>query len=233
LLAISRSASCSGVGSNPSIFAAFASRRPGDAQPLQQEPADLGGGDGRMIFRLPRKDVREAELVQRAEDRAPRDAHVQIGTDDPFPLPLLEDVADDLEVFEELHRRIVLQELGALPELHLDDLDEPGLALQQVHVVFDEDPELLDGVPAGADPPAHVRHHLPHLLLEEGDQQVVLVLEVEVDGAVRHPGGTGDLGHLRVEESLSGEDLHGGAQDPVPLIPAVVRAPPRHRALLL
>ena len=119
-----------------------------------------------MILRFPRKDVREGQLVQRAEDGAPRDADVQVGAEDPLPLALLEDVADDLQVLEELHRRVVLQELGALSQLHLEDLDEPGLALQEIHVVFDEDLQLFKGVPADGDPPAHVRHHLPHLLFE-------------------------------------------------------------------
>src|SRR5512143_212057 len=231
LWAISRSATCSGVGSNPSMSLTLPCGRAGHAQPLEKEPAQLGGGYGGMIFRFPRKDVRQGQLVQRAEDGAPSDADVQVGAEEPLPLPLFEDVADDLQILEELHRRVILQELGALPQLDLDDLDEPGLALKKVHVVFDEDPQAIDGAPAGRDPPAHVRHHLPHLLFEKGDQQVVLVPEVEVDGPVRDFGGPGDLGHLRVEEPFPGEDLHRGAEDPVPLLSGAVWSPPRHRTL--
>src|SRR5512141_2977408 len=197
---ISRSASCSGVGSKPTMPSALHGGRPGHAQPFEEEPAQLGGCNGGMVLRFPRKDVREGQLVQRAEDGAPRDADVQVGAEDPLPLPLLEDVADDLQVLEELHRRVVLHELGALPQLDLENLDETGLALQEVHVVFDEDPQAIEGVPAGRDPPAHIRHHFPHLLFEKGDQQVVLVPEVEVDGPVRDCGGPGDFGDLRVEE---------------------------------
>ena len=98
---------------------------------------------------------------------------------------------------------------------------------------FDEDPQAIEGVPADGDPPAHVRHHLPHFLFEKGDQQVVLVPEVEVDGPVRDFGGPGDLGHLRVEEAFPGEDLYGSAKDPVPLLSTAIRSPPRHRILPL
>src|SRR5659263_214121 len=112
LWTISRSASCSGVGSKSSMPSALPGGRPGHAQPLQQEPAQLGGGHGRMILRFPREDIGEGQLVQRAEDGATRDADVQVGAEDPLLLPLLEDVADDLKVLEELHRGVVFQEFG-------------------------------------------------------------------------------------------------------------------------
>src|SRR5664280_1637574 len=90
LWTISRSASCSGVGSKFTTPSALSCGRPGHAQPLQQEPAQLGGGHGRMILRFPREDIREGQLVQRTEDGAPRDAGVQVGAEDSLPLPLLE-----------------------------------------------------------------------------------------------------------------------------------------------
>ena len=56
--------------------------------------------------------------------------------------------------------------------------------------------------------------------LEDRDEQVVLALEVEVDGAGRDAGDARDVGDLRLEEAVLGEDLGGGAQDRVALVAA-------------
>ena len=59
---------------------------------------------------------------------------------------------------------------------------------------------------------------LAHRALEQRDQQVVLAAEVEVDRAGRHAGGAGDVGHLRLEEAVAGEDLRRGFEDRVALV---------------
>jgi hypothetical protein len=56
-----------------------------------------------------------------------------------------------------------------------------------------------------------------HPRLEQGDQQIVLVLEVEVDRAVGDPGGLGDVGHLGGVEAALREHALGGLEDPVAL----------------
>ena len=52
-----------------------------------------------------------------------------------------------------------------------------------------------------------------HAAIENGDEQVVLVLEIEVDGAGGDAGGAGDVGDLGVEEAALGEDVNRGAKD--------------------
>jgi len=53
------------------------------------------------------------------------------------------------------------------------------------------------------------------LFLEQGDQDVVLVFEVNIDGPVRHPGLAGDIRYLGLEKTLFREDPGGRLDDPV------------------
>ena len=52
-----------------------------------------------------------------------------------------------------------------------------------------------------------------HLVAEQGDQDVVLGLEVEIDGSRGDPGLARNVGHARVVVALAGEDPHGGVED--------------------
>jgi len=66
---------------------------------------------------------------------------------------------------------------------------------------------------------------LGHHLVEQGDQQGLLALEVEVDGSVGHVGAARDLRDLGGEIALAREHLHRRLQDALAL---VVSSPPRH-----
>ena len=55
-------------------------------------------------------------------------------------------------------------------------------------------------------------------VLEERDEQLVLRLEVEVDGPVGHAGGLRDLAHARRVEALLREDADGGVEDALALV---------------
>ena len=55
-------------------------------------------------------------------------------------------------------------------------------------------------------------------VLEERDEQLVLRLEVEVDGPVGDSGGLGDLADARRVEALLREDAHGGVEDALALV---------------
>ena len=59
-----------------------------------------------------------------------------------------------------------------------------------------------------------------HPGLEQRDEQVVLALEVQVDGPVRDAGLARDLGDPGREEAMAGEDLLGRDQDPLALVGA-------------
>ncbi len=67
----------------------------------------------------------------------------------------------------------------------------------------------------------HFRPPLAKLFLhgafEDGDEQVVLAVEVEVDGAGGDAGCTCHVGHLGVEVAAFGEHIDGRAQDRIAL----------------
>jgi hypothetical protein len=56
-----------------------------------------------------------------------------------------------------------------------------------------------------------------HQLVEQGDEDVLLAAEVEVDGPVRDARALRDLGHARREVALAREHLHRRLQDAPPL----------------
>jgi hypothetical protein len=59
---------------------------------------------------------------------------------------------------------------------------------------------------------------LLHGLLEDRDQEIVLAAEIEVNGAGRDAGRTGDIGDLGVEEPARGEGRDGRPQQRVALV---------------
>ena len=76
------------------------------------------------------------------------------------------------------------------------------------------------GSRSGADAGAAVGDRLAHRLLEDRDEQVVLALEIEVDGAGGDAGGAGDVGDLGGEEPAFREDVGRGAEDRLALVAA-------------
>jgi hypothetical protein len=67
---------------------------------------------------------------------------------------------------------------------------------------------------------AALGEHLVHRALEDRDQQVVLALEIEVNGARRHAGDARHVSHLRLEIAVLREHLGGRAQDEIALVGA-------------
>jgi hypothetical protein len=76
-------------------------------------------------------------------------------------------------------------------------------------------PEPLDGIREVLERRSSLLARFTHRLLEDGDQQVVLVPEVQVDGAGGDPRGPRDVGHLRVEVPLARDHPGGRLQDGV------------------
>jgi len=74
--------------------------------------------------------------------------------------------------------------------------------------VLGRDGRAVDGA-------AQRRHLLLRTLLEQGQEEVVLALEVGVDGALGEPGGPGHLVERGAVEPVLGED-HGGGRQQAP-----------------
>jgi hypothetical protein len=57
-----------------------------------------------------------------------------------------------------------------------------------------------------------------HLVFKQADQEIILVLEIEVDGTVGDVGQVSDFRHFGIEETFLGKDLHGRIQNALTLV---------------
>src|SRR5262249_10926994 len=73
--------------------------------------------------------------------------------------------------------------------------------------------QLLDGVLNRGQALTASRECFLHVVVENGDQDIVFVLEVEVDGSVGDSSLASDVGHLGVEESVAREYFYGSPQN--------------------
>src|SRR3954469_4335222 len=184
----------------------FISCSPSDSEslPRRNQPADeptrhLGGG---LLERAPppRHQPSQRELVEGPEDGAFHGLRRERGIELPRLLPFADDLAEDVQIRRELLPAFRLEELRALPQFHDQDLRELRVLLHQREVELDEACEARGGSPLLRGGRLRFAEKLGHLLVEEAEQDVVLVLEIEVDGSVRDSRGPGDLRHGRPEE---------------------------------
>ena len=154
---------------------------------------------------------------------------VDVGAEHAGLLAVGDRLADQPEVVAQQRRREALHELHRLAQLDLEDDGEVAVAAEPFEVQPGDAAQPLGGIGDAVERGAALGEHLAHRALEDRDQQVVLALEVEIDGAGRHAGGAGDVGDLRLEEAVLGEDLGGGAQDGVALVAAAAAVLPDRR----
>src|SRR5690606_20696058 len=103
------------------------------------------------------------------------------------------------------------------------DLREIAVLLEQAELRLDHHPHLALDALGLVDLAAQEREELGDPVLEDRDEDVVLVLEVEVDGAVRDARRLRDLADPRGVEALAREDLDRGSQDALALVGATLR----------
>src|SRR5205823_2016218 len=132
--------------------------------------------------------------------------------------PLLEDLADEAEVFGQARRRELLHELGRAAQLDLKDDGQVAVGAEALQVVARYPAQLLARVSDLRQLLAAGGDGLRRVAVEDGAQDFFLALEVEVDRAVGHSGGARDVGDLRVEVAVAREDLRGGAHDGLALV---------------
>jgi len=95
-----------------------------------------------------------------------------------------------------------------------------ALALEQSQLQLDDPLQLVGRTRDARQLRVHVGEQPLDPMLEERDEQVVLGLEVEVDGAVGDAGRFGHLADTRQIKSLAREDAHGGVEDALALVPS-------------
>src|SRR5260370_4779884 len=170
------------------------------------------GGVGEAVGALA-EDPRGRQLVHRAEQHLRGDLHGQVASDPARGDAFLQHRLDHVEVRRDLAGGRAAEELLALAELHLDDLGQLGGRLDDVEVEPDDLPDLRDGILLPRDLLSYQGDPLGHLLAEERDEDVVLGLEIEVDGAARDPRLAGDVGDARVVVAVAREHADRGVDD--------------------
>src|SRR4051794_12431647 len=171
----------------------FISCSPSDSEslPRRNQPADeptrqLGGG---LLQRSPppRHQPSQRELVEGPEDGAlhglRRDRRIEF----PRLLPFAHDLAEDVQIRGDLLPAFGLEELRALPQLHDQDLRERRVLLHQREVELDEACEAGCGRPLLHGGRLRLAEKLAHLLVEEAEEDVVLVLKKKEDGPAATP----------------------------------------------
>ena len=138
-------------------------------------------------------------------------------------LALGDDPAEHAQEVGECGVLVLLHELAGLPELDREDLGGGWLVVDELQVGRDEPAQLLPRRLHVRDGGAQGVVDLPHPSLEQRDQQVVLALEVEVDGPVGDARFFGDVGDFRGEEAVAGKDALGRGQDAFALVARLIR----------
>src|SRR5262245_21927887 len=157
-------------------------------------------------------------LVHRAEQRLGRDLDRHVGAELSPRHALVDHRGDQREVRRDLLRRGAAEELLTLAELDLQDLGQLGIVLEHLEVQAHEAAQLGDRVGLVRDRLAQRADEVGHLVAEERDEDVVLGLEVQIDGAGGHPRLPRDVRHARVVVALAREDADGGFDDLVGLL---------------
>jgi len=181
--------------------------------------AQLLDGLFQAVLRLLRQDPVKQHLVEGAENRPLGDGRNHILANHARPFPFLDDLPDEVQVLEELHRHVPPHEFAGLAQFDLHYLGQVLVLLDHEQVLGDEGPHLFERI-------AHLGNGFPHpldpklhLLFEERDQDIVFVFEIEIDGAVRHACFACNLGNLRVVEALFRKNLYSGLDNLVVFSP--------------
>ena len=177
------------------------------------EQAEQRLGLGRQATRTGRQHPRRDRLVEGSEDRAGHQVRRDVGAEG-APLDAFgDDIEQQLQVGGHLPLGDPAQEPTGVSQLDLEDEGEVTVALEAGQVAFDHGAELVArvGVPIGVAPRPH--QELLGVLFEDGDEQVLLAGEVEVQRAVRDARTLCDLAHARREVPPLGEHSHRGSDD--------------------
>src|SRR5215468_8778164 len=158
------------------------------------------------------------QLVHRPEEHLGRDLHRQVAADLSRGGPFLEHVGDHAEVSRDLMGGGAAEELLPLAQLDLEHLGQLRVLLEDTEVERHDLSYLRQRIALGGNLAAHRRDPLGHLLAKQGNEDLVLGLEVEVDRAARDPRLAGNVRDARVVVAVSREDANRGVDDLLRLV---------------
>src|SRR5262249_31094275 len=162
----------------------------------EEERVDEALARGRGL-RLAGEQPLGEDLVRRAEEDAHCEARIEVLPELAALHPLADDGLEEPEVLDELRAREALDEPGAPPQLDLEDRRQVSVGGEVRDVDVEDVAEARARGRLRLEETASDREELLHLLVEDDPEEVLLVLEIEVDGALGDAGGRGDLRDAR------------------------------------
>jgi len=153
------------------------------------------------------------DFIQSPKDEALDETERDVPAEGPFLLTVFDDFADQVQVALELQLVVFPHKPAALAQFHLEHRGQIriGLKLRQMHA--NQFGETLPGIAMFLGPVAEFGDDQLHLVFKKTNQEIILVLEVEIDGAISDVGQARDFRHLGIEEALLGKDLYGRVQN--------------------
>jgi hypothetical protein len=176
-------------------------------------------GHGNQIVLTAGMNPRVDHVIDRAVDEPLDDAHVQIFPNRPLFLSQFHNLGYDIPVHLGHLFDLFMTESAVLMGLGLINDGHVAVFLELLKMDADQAPQLFFRC-------FRLIHRIPEsfknlagLILVKLDQNVVLVLEIEIDGPVRHTGLFGNLGNCRLKKPLLGEYGDGRVEDTPVLVP--------------
>src|SRR3954471_1527925 len=123
------------------------------------------------------------------------------------------DLADQVEIFDQMLVRELKQEARALPQLRLEHGGHATVRAQCLQMQLRQAIKLAAWVVDRLDLLLRRTHEAVEGEVDGRHQDLFFVLKVEIDGAVCHVSAARDVAHTRVEETVLREDGDGGFQD--------------------
>src|SRR5580698_2726419 len=165
------------------------------------------------------------DRVERPEDGARGHLGRHVVAELPALLPLGDDPRDRVQVRVELRSAVFPHQPGGLAKCDGHDLGEVALAFEEPQLQLDDPLEPLRRARRCGELSLEVLEEALDAVLEEGHEELLLRLEVQVDGAVGDARRLGHLAHPGRVEPLPGEDPNGGVENALPLVARARRLP--------
>src|SRR5262249_38304651 len=165
-----------------------------------------------------RKDPRGYYLIDGAKEAMCRDRQRNIGAEDSCLLAFAQDAFDYVKVF---HQEIVgklAEKLRTVSQLGLKNNRQAAVGPQGFQVEEGHAPQLFPRIGYLVQRSPGPLNKAVEGRIDGCHQQLILILEVQIDGAVSYAGPVGDLGHAGMKEAMLGDDFDRGIEDSLVLV---------------
>src|SRR5262249_1978113 len=165
-----------------------------------------------------RKDPRSYYLIEGAEQTMRSHRHRNVGAKQAGLLAFADHALDEIKILYQKVVRELGEKLEAVAQFGLEHDGQVAVAAQSFQVQEGEAPQLFPRVGNLGQGRARALREAMEGGVDGRHQQLVLVFEIKVDGAVGHAGAVGDLRYPRMKKTVLGDDLNGGIQDTLMLV---------------